>query len=122
MESKKWRISILRTYLQFFGSILIHFSITSFSQTTRLFEWGYNNYEALTYGEDVEEPDLPDPEATEDPQLEEALLEDSLWDEAQTVSPSLPVQEIQVPAPSTELAEAVSPTPCLLYTSPSPRD
>lgn len=44
----------------------------SFSQTVRLFEWGYENYDALTYGMDVPDPELPDESDNQDSTLEEA--------------------------------------------------
>ena len=79
----------------------------SFSQTIRLFEWGYENYDALTYGVEVPDPDLPDESDNQDSLLEE---EPELISVQEAVSPSpSPTQKVlEVPAASTETPE---PTP-----------
>ncbi len=85
----------------------------SFSQTIRLFDWGYENYDALTYGVEVPDPDLPDESDNQDSLLEE---EPELISVQEAVSPSpSPTQKVlEVPAASTETQE---PTPA---TSVSP--
>ncbi len=79
----------------------------SFSQTIRLFDWGYDNYDALTYGVDVPDPDLPDESDNQDSMLEE---EPELISAQETVAPSPTQTIIEVPAVSAEVP-ALSPTP-----------
>ncbi len=64
---------------------------TSFSQTVRLFEWGYENYDALTYGMDVLDPELPN----------ESDNQDSLLEEVDPVS----IQETAIPSPTQKILE-----------------
>ena len=80
----------------------------SFSQTTRLFNWGYDNYDALTYGIDVPDPDLPDESDNQDSLLEE---EPEMLSVQEPVAPS-PTQKVwEVPAPSATLEPEPSPSP-----------
>ena len=87
----------------------------SFSQTVRLFEWGYENYDALTYGMDVPDPELPDESDNQDSTLEEAepmsVQEAALPSPTQTILevPAAPVSaEEPELSPSASVAPAVS--------------
>lgn len=80
----------------------------SFSQTTRLFNWGYDNYDALTYGIDVPDPDLPDESDNQDSLLEE---EPEMLSVQETVAPSPTQKVLEVPAPSATLEPEPSPSP-----------
>ena len=81
----------------------------SFSQTIRLFDWGYDNYDALTYGVDVPDPDLPDESDNQDSTLENEE-EPELISAQETVAPSPTQTIIEVPAVSAEVSE-LTPTP-----------
>lgn len=76
----------------------------SFSQTTRLFDWGYDNYDALTYGAEVPDPELPD----------ESDNQDSLLEEPEIVS----VQETAVPSPTQRILEV--PAAAVSEATPAP--
>ena len=80
----------------------------SFSQTTRLFNWGYDNYDALTYGIDVPDPDLPDESDNQDSLLEE---EPEMLSVQEPVAPSPTQKVLEVPAPSATLEPEPSPSP-----------
>lgn len=78
----------------------------SFSQTIRLFDWGYDNYDALTFGAEVPAPELPDESDNQDSLLEEP----EILSVQETAAPS-PTQKIpEVPAAATLEPEA-TPTP-----------
>lgn len=78
----------------------------SFSQTIRLFDWGYDNYDALTFGAEVPDPELPDESDNQDSLLEEP----EILSVQETAAPS-PTQKIpEVPAAATLEPEA-TPTP-----------
>ncbi len=79
----------------------------SFSQTTRLFDWGYDNYDALTYGIDVPDPDLPDESDNQDSLLEEEPEPEPVSVQ-ETAAPSPTQKILEVPAASAEVTE---PTP-----------
>ncbi len=76
----------------------------SFSQTTRLFDWGYDNYDALTYGAEVPDPELPD----------ESDNQDSLLEEPEIVS----VQETAVPSSTQRILEV--PAAAVSEATPAP--
>lgn len=78
---------------------------SSFTQSKNLLEWGYDNYEALTYGQKVADPSLPD-EDNVDSLLEEA--EDSEYIEE--VAPSQVVLEVPVSNDNTPSVIDSSPT------------
>lgn len=82
----------------------------SFSQTVRLFEWGYENYEALTYGMDVPDPELPDESDNQDSTLEEA--EPMSVQEAAAPPPTPTILEVPTAPVSAEEPE-LSPSPSI---------
>lgn len=80
----------------------------SFSQTVRLFEWGYENYDALTYGMDVPDPELPDGADNQDSLLEEV----EPVSVQETAAPSSTQTILEVPAASVSAeAPELSPSP-----------
>lgn len=89
----------------------------SFSQTVRLFEWGYANYDALTYGMDVPDPELPDESDNQEPLLEEvgpvSIQETAAPSPTQTIlevpAASISAEEPEL-SPSASIAPAVSST------------
>ena len=82
----------------------------SFSQTVRLFEWGYENYDALTYGMDVPDPELPDESDNQDSTLEEA--EPMSVQETAVPSPTPTILEVPTAPVSAEEPE-LSPSPSI---------
>ena len=82
----------------------------SFSQTVRLFEWGYENYDALTYGMDVPDPELPDESDNQDSTLEEA--EPMSVQEAAAPPPTPTIPEVPTAPVSAEEPE-LSPSPSI---------
>ena len=81
----------------------------SFSQTIRLFDWGYDNYDALTYGIDVPDPDLPDESDNQDSMLEEE-------EEPELIS----VQETPVPSPTQTILEVPAASAAVQELTPAP--
>ena len=82
----------------------------SFSQTVRLFDWGYENYDALTYGMDVPDPELPDESDNQDSTLEEA--EPMSVQEAAAPPPTPTIPEVPTAPVSAEEPE-LSPSPSI---------
>lgn len=78
----------------------------SFSQTIRLFDWGYDNYDALTFGAEVPDPELPDESDNQDSLLEEP----EILSVQETAAPSPTQKILEVPAAATLEPEA-TPTP-----------
>lgn len=90
----------------------------SFSQSTRLFDWGYENYEALTYGQEVPDPELPDESDNQDSLLENTLEDTPEAASADAKDSAIAPKEIvmEIPAPSSTPesglpSTAVSPAP-----------
>ncbi len=81
----------------------------SFTQTTHLFDWGFDNYDALTYGQEVADPSLPDPETTEDPLLETETPEDEDFSSIVSLAPT--VQTFSISPTSAVSPSAISPAP-----------
>lgn len=86
---------------------------SSFAQTIDLYEWGYENYEAILYGREPAEPEAsqepPEEDSTvEDSVLEESMLEDStveLQAPVETVAPAEPLVPSMVPAADPVLSQ-----------------
>ena len=81
----------------------------SFSQTIRLFDWGYENYDALTYGVKVPDPDLPDESDNQDSMLEDEE-EPELISVQETAAPSPTQTILEIPAASAAVQE-LTPAP-----------
>ena len=75
--------------------------LTSFAETIKLFDWGYDNYDLLTYGQEPE----ADPFEGAEAELEEAARQDAALEEASLLE--------EEPVPTATPTPTLAPTPTL---------
>ena len=75
---------------------------SSFAQTITLFDWGYENYDIIFYGDgEIEDPDLPDMTNTEeDPEVQEEPVIEVLEETVPSSTPQLTSPPAQTPEPT----------------------
>lgn len=81
--------------------------LTSFAETIKLFDWGYDNYDILTYGQEPES----DPFEGAESALEKAARQDAALEEASVLEEAPVVTAAPTPSPTPTPEQTLAPTP-----------